>query len=289
MMRLIFFLIIIAPGLSKAQNVLFQGPGASQVQFQIFLNNHKNYISYVDHIHSRLQNNQVQEESLFQLSEIVIQNPDLVLEELKKIQEKEALTLVSLRFIRDLSDKMLGEKLKPETQKEFQGIYCKSISILNEGPSLHSCRWQNAVLASLQKRYPQIERIEIESFAFSPQETAPLAERAPYQWTLLSNSHKALHFYGTFEQLLNQHFNFEEFVSGTCDNYSVGNLDFELQQTGNIFFSKDCVQKAQTPIKENSWMPSKKTILISAGVLGAIGLISIAKDKTLVIDTSSFH
>ncbi|UOF00960.1 hypothetical protein [Bdellovibrio reynosensis] len=284
-MNALIFLLLFFPSLAFSQEVLIKSLGSSPLQYQIFLNENKKFISFIDYNHAKLQRNPTQEEALFQLSELFHHEPKLVVEEIKKIQAQGPLTLISLRFIRDLSDKLLNEKIKADLKKDILGIYCKTISILNEGPALHPCVYDTVSASLLHKRFPQIEKIAIEGLVFDFQDNLVLGSNNPYQWTLLSNSHKAVRFYGTFSQLLNQHFVFESLAEGSCEQHSLPtDLDFEIMETSTVFFAKDCLVKTSLANKKSSSLIAKKSLLYVTGIAVLTGIIYSMKDKTVVID-----
>ncbi|XGC80345.1 hypothetical protein ACES2L_13515 [Bdellovibrio bacteriovorus] len=287
-MKTLILFILLLPATGFSQEVLIRNQSSSPLQYQVFLNEHKRFVSFIDYNHAKLQKNPAQEDSLFQLSEVFNQNPKLVFEEIKKIQEQAPLTLVSLRFIRDLADKLLNQKGNADFKKEISAIYCKTISLLNEGPALHSCDLSTLTLLHLQKRFPHLERLVIESFAFDPQDNVILATNSPYQWTLLSNSHKAIRFYGTYAQLQNQHFVFEALAQGSCAEPALPNdLDFEIMETSSVFFTKECLVKTSSKDKRSNSFFTKKTWLYAAGIAVFSGIVYSMKDKTLVIDASA--
>ncbi len=144
-------------------------------------------------------------------------------------------------------------------------------------------------LSSLKKQYPQLETVFVESFSFPLNENSQVTVSAqtPYQWTLLSNSVQPLVFFGTFEQLLNQQFVFENFVDGSCDGFSTRDLNMELMNRGIVFFSEECQRPAYVPTKK-SWASENRHWLYVAGAVVLGGVIYSMKDKKMIIDTSAF-
>lgn len=287
-MKIFTFLILFYyPVFSWSQVVLLRAPGASPVEFQTFMRAHKEVISFIDYMQGLLQQNAQQEAQLFHLSDTFAQNTPHDITQLKAIQSQSPLTLLSLRYIRDLAEKSLAFKTSSRERQELLHFYCKSATLLQEAPLLFHCVKYFAVLAPLQNKYPQLERILIESMPFTLSETAPLAENTPYNWTLLSNSQAPIHFFGTFQQLLSQQFIFENLAEGDCDKFSTHNFDFNLINRGRIFFSTACPPQALASERGDSWIQKNKPWLYGAGAVALGGLLYALKDKTIIFNTSS--
>lgn len=285
MKLLLIYLLTISSLIAKAENILLQAPGTSPKQYQQALETHKGAISNVEFVHRKILKNEAQELRLYQLGDTAEQKTEETLKQLKLIEKEGPLTLTSLRYIRDLSEKVLSMKISSAERLELRYFYCKAGTLLNEGPLLYPCSTQFTSLQALTAKFPQIEKVFIEAFSFNPQEMAPLSPKTAYQWTLATNTGAPIHFFGTFEQLLNQHFIFEDYISGTCEEYSLNNMDFELTQQGLIFFSSNCLKRASNS-NEKSWVEKNKPWIYTAGALVLGGLIYSMKDKKLVINSS---
>lgn len=273
-----------------AQTILLQAPGSSSEKYAAFLQSHRESVSVTDFTLRKIQNNSVQENQLFQLSDTFSQNVSVALEKIKSIQSEAPLTMISLRYIRDLTEKSLALKPSQQERQELLHLYCKSAALLNEGPSAYPCPSKVVSLKLLKKKYPQLENIFVESFSFPADEkdSITMAPQTPYQWTLLSNVHRPVRFFGTFEQLLNQQLSFENWIDGTCDGFSSKDLDFDLAHRGIVYFSDDCQKKALPLEDKKSWVSENRHWLYAAGIAVAGGLIYAMKDKRLVINTSAF-
>ncbi|MGZ3775513.1 MAG: hypothetical protein ACXVCY_16455 [Pseudobdellovibrionaceae bacterium] len=286
----ILFLTVIFNSQCLARTIVIEAPLASDIQYKEYLNAHSEAKSFSSYIENKIQNNHTQESQLFKLGDIFFQNLTETIQALKNIESEAPLTLTSLRYIQDLSEKALLEKTSPQEKQQLLYFYCKSSLLLNEGPVLHPCSNQSATLLLLKKYYPQLRRILIETIPFSTEnkETLLIATQTTYHWTLLSNSHAPIHFFGTFQQLLNQQFQFEPLINGSCDEFSHQNLDFEVVNEGVVFFSDIC-QKRIKPIDEKkSWISENKNFLFIAGGILATGLIyNYAKGKKFIIDTTA--
>lgn len=287
MKSFVFLLVGLFAVPTFSQTVLLRAPGASPVAFQQFLETHPNAVSFIDHTLSRAQKNTSQEARLFQLGDSAQQDISTTLSELKKIQMEAPLTLISLRYLRDLSEKALEQKVSISTRQELTHIYCKSVSLLNEGPILFNCAAQYTSLQKLFKKYPQVARVQIETLALTAADSVSLAPNTPYQWTLLSNAQKPVSFFGTFEQLMNQQFSFENFVEGDCGSHSIRDLDFDLTTRGLVYFNNECQARAQAGTEQEKWYENRKTWIYTAGALVVGGLVYAMKDKKLMIDASA--
>lgn len=281
-------LLFIFPSNVFAQSILLQSPGSSSTAYQAFLKSHKDSISFVDHTQVRLQKNERQETRLFQLGDSFSQNVQTTVTQLKAIQNEGPLTLLSLRYVRDLTEKSLALKISPTERQELLHFYCKSVALLSEGPVLFPCPTQFTSLQKLAKKYLNLDKVFIESQGFTLEDTAPLSPKTAYQWTLVSNSQTPVTFFGTFEQLLNQQFVFANFVDGGCEGFTTRDLDFELTNHGVLYFSDECVRRIQSHEEKKSWVAEHKTWLYTAGAIVLGGIVYSMKDKKMVINTSSF-
>ncbi|WP_415062112.1 hypothetical protein [Bdellovibrio sp.] len=288
MKNFIFITLMILPLVSWGQSILIRSAGTSEASFKEFLLKHPQSLEFMVYQTSRVQNNSDQETRLFKLGDSFLQNPSMTLNQIKSLQTEAPLTLLSLRFIRDLSWKALIREIPTQERREWLYLYCKSRTLLKEGPELFACPTEIASLSALKKKYPVIEKVLVESFTWELHENSEvvISKQTPYQWTLLSNAHHPISFFGTYEQLLNQQLVFENLVEGSCDGFSLRNLDFELTARGLFYFSDSCTRRAPPSPEKSSWMSDKKTWMYVAGAVLAGGLLYSMKDKTLVIDTN---
>lgn len=285
----VFLIFLFAPVTALAQTVLLQAPGSSPSSYREYLKAHPEMISFVASIQERLQKNPFQEKKLFQLADSFTENVDPTVAQLKEIQSEGPLTLLSLRYMRDLSEKSLALKITAAQRQELMHFYCKSSALLGEGPEIYKCPAQIVMLKHIAKLYPQVEKVFVESRLFDVEETSPLSPKTAYQWTLVSNTHKPINFFGTFEQLINQRFTFENQIEGSCEAFSTAQLEMDLINRSAVYFSDTCVGRANTLPEKKSWFAENKTWVYTAGAILLGGLAYSMKDKKLVIDTSAFH
>lgn len=292
LVKLVFFLMMFLSLDCGARTVILQSPLSSAIQYNEFLNTHPEMQSFVNYVESRLQKNQIQESQLFKLADVFNQSISETLQTIKTVQNESPLTLISLRYVRDLSEKALAKKLTPQERQELLHLYCRSSLLLHEGPLLYPCSSQYVSLSPLKKRYPQLAKVLVETIPFTVenQETIALSQTTAYQWTLLSNAHGPIRFFGTYEQLLNQQFLFEDMINGNCEGFSHQNLDFELINEGIVFFSEICQKKIKPFEDKKSWVSENKNLLLVAGALIVTGLVyNYTKGKKYVIDTRTLR
>lgn len=276
---------------SWARTILVQAPFSSPSLYNGFLNSHENIVSFSDYIKNKLQKNSSQESQLFKLGDYFSQNVQETIQSVKTIQSESPLTLLSLRYIRDLSEKALLQKNLGNEKIELLHFYCKTSLLLNEGPILYPCNKQFVPLVALKKQYPYITQVLLETvpFGFEEKATVAVSAQTSYQWTLLSNTHAPIHFFGTFQQLLNQQLPAEPLIQGDCEGFTYQDLDFEVVNEGIVFFSDTCQKKVQPFEDKKSWVSENKNLLITAGGLVAAGLLyNYMKGKKIVFGTSSF-
>lgn len=290
MKQLFIFLLAMSACCSQAQRILIKAPGASPTRYQEYLRSRPEIQSWIQHVQRSLEKNRPQEEKLFQVADSLPLDVSNTLQKLKSLQGDSPWTLASLRYLRDLSHQLLEQKISPIQKEELLYFYCKADALLQEGPDLHKCPSQLIELKQLQRKYPVIERVLIESQSFLPESTVGLAPRTTYNWTLLTSVHKPVHFYGTFEQLLNQHLIFENMIDGSCEGFSVQDPDFEASTRGTVFFSDDCVKSLRAQTNSQPWLQENKTWAYTAGaiIVGAL-VYSASKGKRVDLKKISFQ
>jgi hypothetical protein len=267
--------------------VLVMAPQANLSDYQSRIQNSKNYISFVDFQIERIINNESQQEQVFSLAEKIEIEPQLVINKIEQLISKEPLTQVSLNFITDFSEKYLSRKTNASEKEYFLNLICKN-SLLTKSSIPESCKRSNMNMSLLKRKWPEAEKILIESQSYLTTETGPeIISGMKYHWTLLSNSSKSLSFYGTYDQLLAQGFNFDHIVNGSDTQYTSNIDDLEVNATGFVFFSKDCIKPINQPIVRNGlmeWASNNKGWLIPVSliVVGAAALN--LQNKKLIIE-----
>ena len=272
------FIAVSAP----AQSIVIRAAGSSPHKFNEFMLSRSEASSFMDYTQLSLQKNSVQEDKLFQLADLTHQDSSAALQQIKQIQSEAPLTLTSLRYVRDLTDRLLEQKNATPLQLELLHTYCKAAALLNEGPLLRSCPSQVVALKQIGKKFPSVEKVLLESQSFSLDENLGLSPKTAYQWTLMSNAHTPVRFFGTFDQLMNQHFAFENLVEGSCGGFSSNVQDFETSNRGVVFFNANCLHKMAKANDKGSWIEENKPLLYTAGAIILGGIIyASAKGKRI--------
>lgn len=282
----VFVIFTFSSALGWAENILIRATGASPVAYDLFLKQSPQSISYVDYLQRKLQNQPEQERKIFALADSFTTSPELTLLHLKGLQASAPWTLMSLRFVRDLAEKSLGT-VNGATARDLKSLYCKTAVLLNEGPLAFNCPTQFVSLENLRRRFPKAEKLMIESLGFALNDLASpsIAAQMSYHWTFVSNSGKAVSFFGTYDQVFQQSFAFDDLVNGTCEGFSADFNDIELQSQALIFFAESCQKKAATPHDQTpAWYQNKKTWWASAGAVVLGGVIYSLKDKKVVVN-----
>lgn len=293
MKNLITFSLImtmsLVTSLSKAETVMIRAPGASALSYESFLRQTPKVISYVDYQQRKLQIQPQQEQQVFSLADSFVNSPELTLLHLKGLQSSSPWTLMSLRFVRDLTEKSL-QNSGANLRRDLQNLYCKTAVLLNEGSLSTPCSTQFVSLETLKRKFPKAEKVLIETLGFSLSDPAnpAIASQMNYHWTFLSNTGKAVSFYGTYEQLFQQSFDFSDSVNGTCDGFTTEFDDLVLQTSGRIYFSEACQKNLlQVETNSKSWIIEKRTWWIAAGLVIIGGLAYSLKDKDIAIKAPS--
>ena len=191
--------------------------------------------------------------------------------------------------MRDLTGKGLNGNFRSVAdRRDLLHLHCKSIVLLNEGPSSEKCETQVISIAPLQRRFPQAEKIMIETTVYSltQEESVPLSPRTAYPWTLLSNSQNPVQFYGTYEQLVQQNLTFNDAVEGTCEGFTANTEEFNALSSAQVYFSESCQKVSHSLPAEKSWVEKNRPWIYTAGAVALGVLVYSMKDKKMVINTN---
>lgn len=285
MMFILSLLFGLFPILANAQ-VAIKSLDASPIEFQMFLKENPSAIPYSKYRLQGLQNNRSQEEKILKLGDILPQQIDLTTLHLKGFQKESPLTLTSLRFLKDLTESTLLQNVSKADRIDLLFLNCKASILLNEGPINANCESQLVSLKDIKKKYPEAQYLAIEGVVFNLSEDArvPVAARTPYHWNIYSDSQEPLHFYGTYEQMLQQERHSNDLIKGTCQSYELDSMDFNEIFPAKLFFSGSCQRLSHSTQSRQSWIPEKKTWLYIAGAT-ALGILAYSmKDKKLVFN-----
>ncbi|UYL09171.1 hypothetical protein B9G69_001095 [Bdellovibrio sp. SKB1291214] len=266
--------------------VIVQSPTSSREEYNAFIKSHAEAVSYVRYFTDKLQSNSHQEDLLYKIAERLDASPKEILLQLRTIESGAALSATSINFIYDLSNK-LQERSEFKNNTELKTLQCKVRGLLSV--PLETCAKVKVDIQAITRQWPTTDTLLIESVPYDLTTgiSLEISSEAAYQFTLLSNTHKAILFRGTFVQLMQQHFVPEPMVSGTCDAFSAAIDDFTIASNGLIFFNPNCTKSIKTPQTEShfiQWVEKNKYWVYPAGVLliGGAGAYAL-KDKKIVV------
>ncbi|QDK46773.1 hypothetical protein DOM22_17225 [Bdellovibrio sp. ZAP7] len=284
---LLTFMISLLAVKAFASGVLIQAAGSSQTEFDSFLKEHPENVSFSQYLVQRLQTNPRQEEELYRIGENLEASPKNISDSLRLIQKSGPLSLNSVNFLYDLSSKLM-ERSDLKNNFDIKTVNCKVRGLL--GMHLEKCSKVRVDFIAINRQWPTAQTLVIESTAY-PISTANSLEvsiEAVYEFQLLSDTHQAVNFRGTYNQLMQQHFVFVPMVEGNCKGYATSIDDFNIQSSGTLFFSKDCLKPANAPPAGNrfsEWLSENKAWIYPVGIIligsaAAYGL----KDKKIVVE-----
>jgi hypothetical protein len=155
---------------------------------------------------------------------------------------------------------------------------------------LEKCPKVRVDFPAISRQWPAAQTLVIESnsYSISTANSLEVSIEAVYEFQLLSDTHQAVSFRGTYNQLMQQHFAFVPMVEGGCSGYATSIDDFNIQSSGTLFFSKDCLRPANAPpagYRFSEWISENKAWIYPVGIIlvgsaAAYGL----KDKKIVVE-----
>jgi hypothetical protein len=272
---------------SLAGGILIQAAGTSHTEFETFLKDQSEMISFSQYQVQRLQSNTRQEEELYKMGENLDATSKNISDSLRALKNSGPLSSTSINFLYDLSNR-LQERPDLNNNFEIKMMNCKARSLV--GMPLEKCPKVRVDFTSINRQWPTVQTLLIESASYqiSTASSLELSNDAVYEFQLISDTHKAIQFKGTYLQLMQQHFVFEPMIEGSCREFSSSIDDFNIQNAGTVFFSKECLKAVNAPPTGNrfsEWMDANKSWVYPVGALligsaAAYGL----KDKKIVID-----
>ncbi len=267
--------------------VLIQAEGSSRSEFETVLKEQSEMMSLIQFQIQRLQTNTRQEEDLYKVGENLEAPSGNISESLRSVHNSGPLSPTSINYLYDLSAKLL-ERPDLKNSAELNLANCKARSLL--GMPIEKCAKVSVDFTAIHRQWPiaQVLLIESKSYDIATANSLNLASDAVYEFRLLSDTHKSVQFKGTYVQLMQQQFIFEPMIQGSCSGFSANIDDFNLQNSGTIFFSRDCMKAANGPpsgSRFGEWWDANKSWVYPVGLLlvgsaAAYGL----KDKKIVID-----
>ncbi|WP_374031207.1 hypothetical protein [Bdellovibrio bacteriovorus] len=286
----LMILILLLATSTKAQ-VLIQAPSASPAEFKKFLQENPTTRSYGDVQIEKLQQAPEQEQQMFSLADLSPTEIPQGLETLNRLNQQSALSALSLQFLLDLTLKWQSGKTSPQIESSVKTLHCK-FSLLQDESSPTACRVESVSLENLKKLNPWMKALAVESQIIPLEENRHLrlVPEAAYHFTLISDSHTAVSFYGTFAQLLQQANHAQALVEGGCGGFQSQIDDISLSLQARVFFTPSCVQATNQADEETekSWVQRNKKWLIPTAAILVGGGIYALKDKKVIIDKPSF-
>jgi hypothetical protein len=286
MKQLFMLLLITLMTGSVFAAVVIQSPTASREEYSNFLKSQPETVSYSRYFTEKNQSNSTQEELLYKIAENLDSPAKDTLAQLRSVESSGPLSTTSINFIYDLTTK-LQDRSDLKNNPELKTLQCKVRGLL--AMPLEKCAKVKVDLQAIARQWPSTESILIESAQYDL--TAPasleISSEAIYQFALVSNTHKAIVFKGTYVQLMQQHFVPDPMISGSCDGFSSSIDDFNITSSGLVFFNSNCMKAINTPPSENNfgqWMEKNKSWVYPVGILllGGAGAYAL-KDKKIVI------
>lgn len=286
----IMILILLLATTAQAQ-VLIQAPSASPAEFKKFLQENPTVRSLGDVQIEKLQQAPDQEQQLFPLADLSASEIPQGLETVNRLNQQSALSKLSLQFLLDLTLKWQNGKNTPQVQSSVKTLHCK-FSLLQDESNPTTCAVETVSLENLKKLNPWMKAVAVESQVIPLDENAHLkiVTDASYHFTLISDSHRAIDFYGTFAQLLQQTSQPQALVEGGCGGFQSQIEDISLSLMARVFFTPSCVQATNQADEETekSWVQRNKKWLIPTAAILVGGGIYAMKDKKIIIDKPSF-
>ncbi|UXR64346.1 hypothetical protein EZJ49_14855 [Bdellovibrio bacteriovorus] len=295
MKNLIFFLSVLWPVLGQAQ-VLIQGPGSSPKEFESFLSLNPRAQSFQRFVIEEMQSQPQQEQKIFALADLIDIEISSGLEQLDKINREAALSTLSLQFLKDLLARWQSVTSANKAMKTaIHQLSCKMNFLSGENTASSECPLEPASLSELRTKNSWAETLLVESSAYSLEAGSRLllVASARYHFTLLSNTHNPVSFYGTYAELLSQNLKAEPLVSGSCKGFHADIDSMNLLNQGSVFWNAQCVRRLNegqdSDLTGKSWLQRNKTWLYPTAALLFGGGIYVMRGKKLVIDASSFQ
>lgn len=279
----LFFLIFTFAQSSLAKKILLKHPEASAAAFQEYLTENEEYSSWVDTIFLETLKQPDQERKIFDFGDSLTTDPTYFLGQIQDIEKNESLSLLSLQYLEDVSLKYLQSDTGKVHRSEFIKLYCKAQVLNDEGSAKYPCKLKLESLAPMAQKYSWIDRILIESKAIDPKNSVMLNEHTPYQWKLLSNSHRSVEFYGTYNDLIQTPFAASEFVQGQCDNFSIKERKINVKSATAVFFKPSCIKDISAENTQKSFLKEASPWHYAMAILTLSASIMYLKDKTLTI------
>lgn len=288
-MKMLFVSILLLSGLCEAR-ILIKSPQASTESFSTFLRSHEE-TSLSDYHAGRLRSNPQQEEKLFALADLPDSEVLQGLASIARIRSEGPLSELSLRFLMDLSARWISQMGASPAREEAHRLFCETSLLLKSQPQ--NCQYRIQPLSELHRKAPWADQLLVEgvSHALSAEGHIATGIDGRYHFTLLSNSHHKVHFYGTYQEMLQQDLSSKPLIEGTCEGFTTNTDDLALQMQARVYFSEGCVRalhEVASPQAPGWFERNKKWIFPAAAVVIGAGVYTL-RDKRIVIDSTALR
>ncbi len=288
---LAIFLIQFAVHFQALATPVVLAPGVSPQEFQASLHSNSSLVSILEIFKRRALEPSPQEEKLYTLADQLSLPTPAIIAQIKNVHENSRLSATGVLFIRDLLEKISSRSFSKLEKNEIESLYCMGESLVADKAS--RCSLTGLASSEIKRRFPWADGliVEYKFFDLNDSQSLKLDKISNYHFQIISLTHKAQDFYGSYEQMLQQNFTPETWVAGTCDEFSSSVDDFTLNQEALAYFSKDCLKAVRNPTQTGSterWVRKNRHWLYAAGAVVLGGLAYSMKDKTVVVNTSLF-
>lgn len=262
-------------------NVVIKSKDASSDEFKIFLKENRQAISPSQYYFNKWSQEMKNRQIIFEVGGLSDADFQTVLAEIESQRRLFPLSLDEMRFISSLTERNL-------TLPEAQKLYCHSHSLSSSEASRIPCNEKVISLKVLQKNFPEVQAMMVEGFLVNEEKPLKVSQTQPYNWLLLSDTHSPIQFFGTYENLLQQRFEWSPIIIGNCDRFSVNSPDSLLRISAKVYFSSNCLRDTQKSNAEISFEKESRTAIWVTGAL-ILGAIAYSlKDKRVSIDVLRF-
>lgn len=265
-------------------SILIQAPGTDSTLFESSLRGQSTAQTYSNFLIQKAQSNPQLEESLYSIAENLDAPSTEIISLLNAGQGK--LSPSSLNFTYDLTRK-LSERSDLARNQDLLRLNCKVRGLLSI--PMDKCPPISVDFKAIKAQWPfaKVLLIESASYPLTSSSFVHISKDASYNFSLYSDSHKAIEFKGTYSQFMQQHFVGEPLINGTCSGFSSNIDDFAIQSAGSVFFNSECIKPLTESGKSRTtseWMSDNKSWLIPVGIALLGGVAYSLKDKKLVIE-----
>lgn len=283
-MNKVILLLLFFSSLSEGR-ILIQAPGADS---DAFLKHLRNYggTSLSEYNADRIRRNSRQEERLFAFADLPANETARALKAIADLRSEGPLSELSLRFVTDLSTRWLSQTNSSQVAKEVRQLHCETSLLLRMQPKDCAVRMQS--LSELHHKALGFNLLMVEGVGYflDSEGHFPSMENSRYHFTLLSNSYRPIHFYGTYEELMQQKLPAEPMIRGTCLAFTSDMEDISLQMQASAYFSEVCIKalhEIPTP-QASGWLErNRKWVYPTAALLLGAGAYAL-KDKKIIIE-----